>query len=210
MSSSKIPSLKGVVQAGITSALPQVEKIVSFYKDSNPGLYASFLLFSGFYGYLMELNQESINEFVEYLREYPDEFRKEITESEEFRQGFVICLQDFLKSRTQQRREIIKSIFLGFAKAENKHDFLLEQLDDVALKISSDGVETMSLIDRVILPLKEKSLREGLKDKNIGTERSEEWWYEQDFQRESLWTYWSKWLYDNYNPNSQIVKTSME
>jgi len=206
MESTKVPSLKGIIQAGVSSALPQVEKIVSFYKESNPGLYASFLLFSGFYGYLMELNQESINEFVGYLRDHPDEFRKEITESKEFRQGFVICLQDFIKSRTQQRKEILKNIFLGFTQEENRIDFPLEQLDEIAIRISPEAVKTLALIDGEILPIKEKSIREEIKKKNIGTDRSEEWWYEQEFERESLWTYFDKWLNDKYNPNSEEVK----
>lgn len=206
MESTKVPSMKGTVKVFVGSVIPEIQKIISPLAITHPQLYTALSVSAGLYGYYMALNQEALNEYIEFLMSHPDKFRKEIIASKEFRQGFVLNLQDYIKARTQQRRELIKSIFLGFTEDVDKDNFSLEQLDEIATKISPEAVKTLSLIDSEILPLKEKTIREELKKKNIGTERSEEWWYEQDFERASIWTFMDKWLYERYSPNSEMVK----
>ncbi len=161
----------------------------------------------GSYGFHMACKQESVNEFVEWLRSHPEAFRKDIVESEEFRDGFVLVFQDYLKLRTQEKRDVAKRIFLGFTETSEKQEFPIEQLDDILLKISAHSLETLAFIRKEILPLKTRVLREKLKEKNIkDSDKSEEWWFETDWKRESVSKFIHKWLYDTYSPDGETVK----
>ena len=161
----------------------------------------------GLYGYYMACKQEELNEFIEFIKLHPDKFRKEIVESKEFRNGFISFFHDYLKIRSSKKKKIAQQIFLGFTDEENKEGFELEKLDDVLSKISIPSLIILGFLKNEILPLKEKAIREELKAKKINySDKNEEWWFKLDWERESISNFIQKWLHENFNPNSKIVK----
>ena len=202
-----LPSTKGIISAAVAAAIPRLEAILSPLLVQYPCWQLAMHEAIGLYGYYMACKQESVNEFVEFLRSHPDVFRKEVVESEEFRNGFVLAFQDYLKLRTKEKRLAAKQIFLDFAKSQEKSEFPIEQFDDTLLKISMHSLQTLAFIKKEVLPLKEKELRDGLKKKNIkDSDKSEDWWFELDWKRESISKFIHKWLYDNLNPSGSKMK----
>lgn len=191
----------------VTAAIPRLEAILSPLLVQYPYWQLAMHEAIGLYGYYMACKQESVNEFIEFLRSHPEDFRKEIVESEEFRNGFVLAFQDYLKLRTKEKRLAAKHIFLDFARSQEKSEFPIEQLDDALLKISIHSLRTLAFIKQDVLPLKEKEIRDRLKKKNIkDSGKSEDWWFELDWKSESTSKYISKWLYDNFHPSGVKMK----
>jgi hypothetical protein len=200
-------STKGHIKAFASAILPRLEAILNPLFVNNPHWNLAFQEAIGLYGYYMACKQEELNEFVEFVKSHPDEFRKDIVESKEFRDGFVIFFQDYLKMRAQKKKVVARRIFIEFAQYENKEEFELEKFDDALLKISVTSIEMLAFLKREIIPLKEKIIRDELKNKNLAnSDKNEEWWFELDWEKESLSRFIQKWLYDNFNPNSLAVK----
>jgi len=200
-------STKGHIQAFASAILPRIEVILNPLFANHSHWNLAFQEAIGLYGYYMACKQEELNEFVEFIKSHPDEFRKNIVESKEFRDGFVIFFQDYLKMRAQKKKAVAEQIFIEFAQYENKEEFELEKFDDALLKISVTSIEMLAFFKKEIIPLKEKIIRDELKNKNLSSsDRGEEWWFELDWEKESLSRFIQKWLYDNFNPNSPTVK----
>lgn len=204
-------SAKCHIQAFASAILPRLESILSPLFINNQYWTLAFHEAIGLYGYYMALKQEEVNEFIEFIKLHPDKFRKEIVESEEFRNGFVLFFQDYLKIRVKEKRKIAKEIFIGFSQSNDKEEFDLEKLDDALLKISISSLKILIFLKNEILPMKKEIVREELRAKKIDySQKSEEWWFNIDWERESLSRFIQKWLFDNYSPNAQKVKNKHE
>lgn len=194
-------------KAFITSGLSYFEEIVIPLLQKYPYWQLAFSQAIGLYGFYMAVKQEEVNEYVEFIKDHPQEFREEIVNSKEFRNGFVIAFQDYLRARTEAKKDVLKKILLGFAAEQDKNEFELERLDEVMIKISSQALTKLVFLKKEILPLKEKTIKEDLKLQNIkNSGKSEEWWFDLNWEREPLSRFIQQWLYDNYDPNSKFVK----
>ncbi len=203
----KLSVLKRHTNALISTSLPYLEKILSPFLQNYPYWQLAFHEAIGLYGYYMALKQEEVNDYVTFIRDHPESFTGEIVATKTFRDGFVVAFQDYLKLRTQAKKRIATEIFLGFTKSNSKEEFDLERLDDALLRLSPHTLSILQFLEITILPLKEKIIREELKDKNIASsDKSEEWWFNQDWEREPLSRFIQQWLNDNYDPNSEKVK----
>lgn len=204
---STISILKRHTNALISTSLPYLEQIISPFLISYPYWQLAFHEAIGLYGYYMALKQEEVNDYVTFIKNYPEKFTADVVGTKAFRDGFVIAFQDYLKLRTKAKKKIAKEIFLGFTKCSVKEEFDLERLDDVLLRISPHALNVLHFLTNTILPLKEKVLKEELREKNIAnSDKSEEWWLNLDWEREPLSRFIQQWIHDNYNPNSEKVK----
>ena len=143
-----IQSLKNQANAFLLVSLPYLETIFSGLLINQPGFKLAIHEAIGLFGYYMALKQEEVNSFVQDLMEHPETYRKEIIESKEFRDGFVIIFESYLKARTEEKKQFIKNILLGFAKSNDKKKFELERLQDTILKISSESIEVLLFIKK--------------------------------------------------------------
>ncbi|HWQ59758.1 MAG TPA: hypothetical protein VN420_01265 [Candidatus Fimivivens sp.] len=198
-------SAKGTVSAGFTVLIQRFEAILGPLLIQYPYWELAFHQAIGLYGYYMALKQERVNEYVEFIRDHPDAFRKQIVESEEFRDGFVIAFEDYLKLRSEEKRRLAKRVFLGFTVSENKEGFELERLDDVLSKISLPAISFLSFIKQEIFPLKESMIRTEMKGQNLA-DSDEEWWFALNWKRRAVSSVIERWVYDCFNPNSDRVK----
>lgn len=133
--------------------------------SSVPGLNVAWGLSKALYGAGLKLRQQRALEWVEMIRDNPTIFTKQILEQSEFQDGFVFVLEKYVTERNEQKREIIKRIFLGYANTTEREKFELERLISTLSLISYDGLVLLGLLEK--LSSKEthgKMLSELLKD----------------------------------------------
>ncbi|GEM_PF-3531496 len=191
----------------VQNTFPYLSSVLTPFLTSHPEWELIFYSAIGLYGVYMACNQEEVNEIVKLINEHPDEFRKGIVQSKEFRKGFLIFTEHYLKERLEDKKKVLRRIILGYAVVEDKGKYELERLNDVLNKISVESLEFLNFFETTIYPEMDKQIREELKqDSYQKSDRSLEWWY--DFMTESkpIWEPIEKWTYDNFNQNSQKVK----
>lgn len=169
---------------------------------------AIFAIIYGFFPALMQLKQERINEISEFIQEHPKEFRTEIIQSEQFKDGFVVFLADYLRSRIERKRQILKSIFMGFTLSEDKEAFELERMNSCLERMSLQSMEFLAFLSKEIIPqLYDKILGQNEDAQHDYTDRSAEWWVNMSLMQESIWQPTDEWLKKRYDPQLPSVKS---
>lgn len=170
------------------------------------GVNIAWALAKALSGNALELRQQRALEFIEAIQNDPRTFNGTLVQSEEFQDGFVVALTEHLKLRNFLKRRVALKIFNEFAKSEDRVEFPLERFYDTLSKLSTSGIKTLAFIKQEVLPAREQAVKDDMVGKNLGTDKSYEWWYELNLSREPVSTHFSKWIHDRYNPNSQAVK----
>lgn len=125
--------LPPIAQTGLKNfIIPTVDSLIA----SQPEFMSAWILARGLYGSLFDIKQEEINEFVEYIQNNKTTFVKEVIETKEFRDGFILIFEAYIKQRNEKKRRILQSIFLDFTETQDKKNFELERLFDLLNKIS--------------------------------------------------------------------------
>lgn len=107
-----------------------------------PEIQMPLILAYWFFWVVMQYKQDDVNNFVKIIQDNPWIFTKDIIETKEFQNGFVIILEQYIKERNKTKKEIIKNIFLWFTKLseKEKEKFELEKLLDITSKITNDEI----------------------------------------------------------------------
>jgi len=117
--------------------------------SSVPGLNVAWGLSKALYGAGLKLRQQRALEWVEMVRDNPTIFTKQILEQSEFQDGFVFVLEKYVRERNEQKREIIKKIFLGYTNSTKREKFELERLINTLSLISYDGLVLLGLLEKL-------------------------------------------------------------
>lgn len=112
-----------------------------------PGLNIAWGLSKALFGAGMELRQKRVLEWVEMVRDNPTVFTKDIVESEEFQDGFVFALEQFLRERSEEKRTILKNVFLGFTESNDKENFPLERFAHTTSQLGLEDIATLRDVD---------------------------------------------------------------
>lgn len=160
------------------------------------------------YGIYMAYNQEDINDVVQFINEHPEELSSKIVQTTEFQKGFVTFLERYLRERVKSKKQILKNIFLGYARSEQKEKFELERLDDCVSRISISSLEFLSFFQKEITPrLNEQTIEEVNRSYRKDSDRSMEWWVEQATLQKAVWgEFIDRWLHDNYSTDTEKVR----
>ena len=116
------------------SALVIADQITS----NIPGLNIAWGLSKALFSAGLKLRQQKALEWVEMVRDNPKIFTRGLLEQEEFQDGFVYALERYIREKNENKREIMKNIFLGFTKSNKKEDFEIERMYHV-LNILNDA-----------------------------------------------------------------------
>lgn len=175
--------------------------------NSTPGLAQAWALSRALFGNAMELRKERTLEWVEMVHKNSGIFTENLLNSEEFQDGFVVALENYITLRNKEKRSIARNVFTGFASSKSKQNFPMERYNDTLAKISSEGLAMLAFLDKTILPLREKAIGKELSTENLGTEKPYEWWRENKRNTRPVSKDYEQWVYDEYNPNSKkLVK----
>lgn len=164
----------------------------------------------GLFGYYLCFQQEKINAFAEWIRTHQDEFAEHIVTQPSFQAGFLIFLENYLKTRDMEKRRLILHIFNGFATSADMERFELERLLDTVAKLSPEGIEYLRFISITILPpLREYARSEGIRLQSATEDggRAAAWWENVTLTKnEPLTKRIKQWIYDEFDPNSKKVQ----
>lgn len=174
--------------------------------SSTPGLAQAWALSKALYGNALELRQQRALEWVEAISNDPSAFNKKLLGSEDFQDGFVVALEDYIKIRNHLKRRVALKMFKDFATSEDKVEFQLERFNDTLLKISTASLKTLAFIKETILPERKQAIKDKLAQDNLGTEKTYEWWFKERLKTEPISPHFDKWISDRYSPNSQKLK----
>lgn len=203
---STIQVLKNHANAFLTASLPYLETIFTGLFANNPSFQLAIHESIGLFGYYMALKQEEVNSFVQELMNHPDIYRKEIVVSKEFRDGFVISFENYLKARSKKKKQLIQSILLGFTSSIDKEKFELERLQDTILRISPEALDLLVFLKKEILPLMRENVEKEMKSYKSTIPEEAERLLDVTWQRQSVSSVIMKWIYYRYNSNSPSVK----
>jgi len=143
----------------VKNYLPVCGAMVSSFINLNPSLAYAMYSAIGLYGVYMDANQEELNNFLVFIKDHPDVFVEEAISTNDFKKGFVITLGEFLKMRSEHKRETVKRVFLGFTSSKNKENFQLEKLYSVLSSISFESIQYLEFISNDILQVAKLACR---------------------------------------------------
>lgn len=183
-----------------------VEALVS----SLPPLAVAWGLAKALYGNALELRQQKALEFVESIINNPSIFTKQLLESAEFQDGFVVALEDYIKLRLVLKRGIARKIFISFAKSEDKEHFALERLNSTLRTVTAEGIEFLRFIETTLVPIQESETQKSMEriDKasaGYGNERL----YELAVRHHPLSAIFDRWLTTNNKQDRQIMLSNV-
>jgi len=137
--------------------IPYATALLGPFLSSHPEWMGIWYSAIGLYGVYMEYNQDKINDLMQTIDENPAIFPKDIVNSEDFKEGFLISLEEFIKARGNKKREIIKRILLGFTSSKDKEKFALERMYDCLDKIGIEHIDLLRFIQNQKFGLKTMS-----------------------------------------------------
>lgn len=143
----KINIIKDLVSGGSMGIKNFIIPAVDILVAERPEFIPAWILAKGFFGFSFDIQQDKINEFVRYIKENPSIFTKEIVDTKDFREGFVITFESYIKQRNDEKRKIVQEIFLGFTRSTNKVDFELERMYDLLDKISISDFKILKALE---------------------------------------------------------------
>lgn len=174
--------------------------------SSTPLLAQAWALSKALYGNALELRQQRALEWVEAISNDPKAFSESLVNSDEFQDGFVVALEEYIKIRNFLKRRIALKIFREFALSDAKAEYPLERYNDTLQKITPAGLSLLAFLKTTIIPYREAYVREEMKDKNLGTEKPYDWWLKLYLAREPLSNAISRWITDEYGINGAKMK----
>lgn len=125
------------------SALVIADQIVS----NLPGLNVAWGLSKALYGAGLKLREQRALEWVEMVRDNPSVFTENILKDTAFQDGFVYALENFIKERGGNKRNMMKKVFLDYATSTDREDFELERFYNVLNLLSHEDVQVLRDVD---------------------------------------------------------------
>lgn len=167
------------------SGLNTIDAIVSV----NPILSVARWLAKALLSNWLAMRQDRALEFVEMIINNPWKYTEDLMKTEEFQDGFVYFIEQYIRERNKDKRLISQKIFLWFATSEEKEQFELERYLSVLSLLWPDNIESLykiknKLIDYIKLRWK-KQINEFCIDSSRAWQNVEENQYLTDLA--SLW-----------------------
>ncbi len=184
------------------------DEVVDAIATSIPGINIAYKLSKAYFGRGMKLRQQRVLEWVEFVRDNLGKFSQKLFEQEEFQDCFVLLLEAYIKERANQKRRAYQEILLNLTD-KNKEEiekFEIERLIWTTNQISFAGLNVLTFIKNELLGKIEEDIqkellqftdRAGVEGKRL-----------EDITRARIIIsdYISKYIYENYNVNSPILK----
>lgn len=184
------------------------DEIMDAIATSLPGINIAYKLAKAYDNRGMKLRQQRALEFVEFVRDNLGLFSQQLCGQEEFQDCFAILLDAYIRERSEKKRKLHRQILLGLTSKNKKEleEFELERIIMVTNQISLEALNVLDFINSKLLSKVEDDVqkqldayndREGVEGKRL-----------EDITRARILIsdYISKWIYDNYNQNSDTVK----
>lgn len=184
------------------------DEVVDAIATSLPGINIAYKLAKAYVGRGMKLRQQRVLEWVEFIRDNLGQFSQQLFIQEEFQDCFVLLLEAYIRERAERKRKVYQQLLLNLTEKskEEREKFELERMISVTNQISFDALHVLDFIKSELLAKIEEDIQkqlsvyqdqegvEGVRLKDITRARI------------IVSEYISKWIYENYNINSESVK----
>lgn len=197
-----IQDTKAAFNISVSGMMPFLQRVIDPFLITNPYWGLAIYGVIGLYGVYLALRQDELNELIEFIQKHPNEFKKEIVESEEFRLGFIRFFDSYIKERLKDKRRILRVILLGFVLSEEKEKFDLERLEDALVRISPIGLEQLIFIKNEILPSLKTKVAKNISFSKVNPEdyeKVEDFYWAIESVSEDI----RRWFYRK-NPNKSL------
>jgi hypothetical protein len=94
----------------------------------------------------MALRQKKALEWVEMVRDNPATFTKVLLETDEFQDAFVISLEGYIKERSEEKRVVLRMIFLDYSAFPDPVQYPLERFNEITKQISIFDAKNFSYL----------------------------------------------------------------
>ena len=125
-----------------------------------PALAVAWGLSKAYFGRSLKLRHKRALEFVEMIRDRPEIFTETLLHSELFQDGFVDSLETYIREKNEEKRRLIKNIFLNFSISGNQENFFLQKYYFTISQLEIDDIKVL----RDISVDKIKEFKEGNKN----------------------------------------------
>lgn len=112
-----------------------------------PGLNIAWGMSKVLYGAGLKLREQRALEWVEMVKDNPSAFTETILQDVKFQDGFVYALERYLREKNENKRKIMRTIFLGFAQSVKQDKFELERMYHVLSILSLGDIKVMKDVD---------------------------------------------------------------
>ncbi len=195
-------------KALVQHSVNEVDRVVDALVAVAPHLAGGLYLAKSLVGYAMVRRQEELNQLVEFISDHPEEFRKELMDSREFQDAFVLSLESYIRLRSETKRFLARQILLGLAASPNRQDFPLERLQDTLAKISEPTLHFIAFVESVIPERRRIHIEKQVDGSNLG-DKSREWWIANHDKSRAISKDIELYIHEMYNPNSSKVKNEL-
>lgn len=185
------------------------DEVVDAIATTIPGINIAWKLSKAYFGRGMRLRKQRALEWVEFVRDNLGQFSQKLFEQEEFQDCFVLLLEAYIKERAGKKRKIHQQLLLGLTgrNKEELEKFEIEKMIWITNQISFDALNVLNFIKSNLLEKIEEDVqkellvfqdREGVEGIRL-----------EDITRARIIVseYISRWIYENFNSNSGVVKT---
>ncbi len=117
-----------------------------------PGLNIAWGLSKALYGAGIKLREQRALEWVEMVRDNPTVFNKQILSSENFQDAFVYSFEKYISERNDDKRKIIKKIFLGYSQSNDLEKIEIERMISLLSLVSHKGLELLKILNEISNP----------------------------------------------------------
>ena len=114
----------------------------------SPYLLLAFNFSKSMYGIGLQLRHQKVLEWVEMVRDNPDLFTEKVLESQSFQDGFVYALEEYIKERSDAKRQYYQNIFKNFAQSNERDEFELERFYNSVVLLGNSGAEALKSVQR--------------------------------------------------------------
>lgn len=97
----------------------------------------------------LALRQKKALEWVEMIKDNPRIFTKEILETQEFQDAFVICLEAYIKERSDEKRVLLRNIFKDYTSVSDPANYPLERFYEITKQITLRDAKNFSYIKMI-------------------------------------------------------------
>lgn len=132
-----------------------IKKSIDVVLSEIPGLSIAWGLSKALYGNAMKIRQKKALEWVTMVYENQQLFTKKLLKNEQFQDGFVGALEDYLRLRTHLKRSIAQKIFISYANTDDQELFDLEKCNNTLRLISTNAINFMSFVNTDLEPLRQ-------------------------------------------------------
>lgn len=84
----------------------------------------------------LAIRSQKALEWVEMINESPSVFTKQLLETSEFQDAFVVSLENYIKERSDKKRSLLRAVFKGYASAKDPEAFPLERFNTITVELS--------------------------------------------------------------------------